>query len=60
MGVKFFDYNLDGRMDLFVTDMHSDMTGAQIKAGEKDYSARFEKQKSEAWCSISRVRRPRW
>jgi hypothetical protein len=51
MGVKFFDYNLDGRMDLFVTDMHSDMTGAQIKAGEKDYSARFEKQKSEVWCS---------
>jgi len=50
--VKFFDFNLDGRMDLFVTDMHSDMTGAQIKAGDKDYSARFEKQKSEAWCSI--------
>ena len=52
MGVKFFDFNLDGRMDLFVTDMHSDMTGVQIKAGEKDYSAGFEKQKSEAWCSI--------
>jgi len=51
MGVKFFDYNLDGLMDLFVTDMHSDMTGVQIKAGEKDYSAKFEKQKSEAWCS---------
>ena len=52
MGVKFFDWNLDGLMDLFVTDMHSDMTGVQIKAGEKDYSARFEKQKSERWCSI--------
>lgn len=52
MGVKFFDYNLDGLMDLFVTDMHSDMTGAQIKVGEKDYSPRFEKQKSEKWCSI--------
>jgi hypothetical protein len=52
MGVKFFDYNLDGLIDLFVTDMHSDMTGAQIKAGEKDYSARFEKQKSERWCSV--------
>jgi enediyne biosynthesis protein E4 len=52
MGVKFFDYNLDGLMDLFVTDMHSDMTGVQIKAGEKDYSAKFEKQKSEAWCSV--------
>src|SRR5438093_377408 len=52
MGIKFFDYNLDGLMDLFVTDMHSDMTGAQIKAGEKDYSAIFEKQKSDTWCSI--------
>ena len=51
MGVKFFDHNLDGLMDLFVTDMHSDMTGAQIKAGEKNYSTRFEKQKSEVWCS---------
>jgi len=35
MGVKFFDHNLDGRMDLFVTDMHSDMTGAQIKSGRE-------------------------
>jgi enediyne biosynthesis protein E4 len=52
MGVKFFDWNLDGLMDLFVTDMHSDMTGVQIKAGEKDYSGRFEKAKSESWCSI--------
>lgn len=25
MGVKFFDYDNDGRQDLFVTDMHSDM-----------------------------------
>jgi len=25
MGIKFFDYDNDGRMDLFVTDMHSDM-----------------------------------
>jgi len=25
MGVKFFAYDNDGRMDLFVTDMHSDM-----------------------------------
>ena len=51
MGVKFFDYNVDGRMDLFVTDMHSDMTTLQIKAGEKNLSASFEKKKSEAWCS---------
>ncbi|MEP7131833.1 MAG: CRTAC1 family protein [Acidobacteriota bacterium] len=26
MGVKFFDFDNDGKMDLFVTDMHSDMT----------------------------------
>lgn len=25
MGIKFFDYDNDGRVDLFVTDMHSDM-----------------------------------
>jgi hypothetical protein len=52
MGVKFFDYNLDGLMDLFVTDMHSDMTEAQSKVGKRDYSQRFAKQKSEQWCSI--------
>ena len=28
MGIKFFDYDNDGRMDLYVTDMHSDMMGA--------------------------------
>jgi hypothetical protein len=25
MGIKFFDYDNDGKMDLFITDMHSDM-----------------------------------
>lgn len=25
MGIKFFDYNNDGLMDLYLTDMHSDM-----------------------------------
>ena len=25
MGIKFFDFDNDGRLDLFVTDMHSDM-----------------------------------
>ena len=52
MGVKFFDYNLDGLMDLYVTDMHSDMTSRQIKAGDQDFSPRFEKQKSDVWCSV--------
>jgi len=52
MGVKFFDFDLDGRMDLFVTDMHSDMTEAQTKDGKTKYFPAFEKQKSEAWCSV--------
>jgi enediyne biosynthesis protein E4 len=38
MGIKFFDYNNDGRMDLFVTDMHSDMW--------EDVGAEREKEKS--------------
>jgi len=32
MGLKFFDYNNDGRMDLIVTDMHSDMHGERVAA----------------------------
>ncbi len=52
MGVKFFDFNGDGLMDLFVTDMHSDMTGAQIKTGDTNFTATFEKVKSDPWCSI--------
>lgn len=52
MGVKFFDWNGDGLMDLFVTDMHSDMTTAQIKAGDTNFTATFEKVKSDPWCSI--------
>ena len=52
MGVKFFDYNADGRFDLYVTDMHSDMTESQTKVGKKEYSAKFEKAKSEPFCSV--------
>ena len=26
MGIKVFDFNNDGRLDIFVTDMHSDMS----------------------------------
>jgi hypothetical protein len=51
MGVKFFDFNQDGRLDLFVTDMHSDMTGLQTRISLRDMSAEFEKRKSEQWCS---------
>lgn len=52
MGVKFFDWNVDGLMDLFVTDMHSDMTNLQIKEGSNDFTTKFEKAKSDPWCSV--------
>jgi enediyne biosynthesis protein E4 len=35
MGIKFFDYDNDGRMDLLVTDMHSDMSEEQDPESEK-------------------------
>ncbi|HWO32463.1 MAG TPA: CRTAC1 family protein [Candidatus Acidoferrum sp.] len=36
MGLKFFDFDNDGRMDLFVTDMHSDMMEEQGPDHEKE------------------------
>jgi len=39
MGVKFFDFDGDGRLDLYVTDMHSDMS--------QEIGPDREKQKSE-------------
>ena len=51
MGVKFFDYNRDGRLDLFVTDMHSDMTQMQTQEALR-FGSNIEKRKSEAYCSI--------
>ncbi|MGB7190630.1 MAG: CRTAC1 family protein [Acidobacteriaceae bacterium] len=36
MGIKFFDYDNDGRPDLFVTDMHSDMMAQQTPFQEKE------------------------
>jgi hypothetical protein len=35
MGVKVFDFNNDGRLDIFVTDMHSDMS--EMTGPELDY-----------------------
>ena len=50
MQAKFFDFNNDGLMDLYVVDMHSDMNDLQIKlAGNMD--PKIEKSKSEAWCT---------
>jgi enediyne biosynthesis protein E4 len=51
MGIKSFDFNQDGRMDLFLTDMHSDMSKPQLDIAEKNVRVDFEKQKSEAWCT---------
>lgn len=49
MGLKFFDFNNDGQIDLFITDMHSDMTNGQIErqGGPRPGS---EKVKSEKFC----------
>lgn len=51
VGVKAFDANRDGRVDLFVTDMHSDMTTPQTEAA-LSFRPDLEKTKSEAFCSI--------
>jgi hypothetical protein len=39
MGIRFFDFDNDGRPDLFVTDMHSDMFAAMIPELEKEKAA---------------------
>ena len=36
MGIKFFDYDNDGRVDLLVTDMHSDMSREPGTDNEKE------------------------
>jgi hypothetical protein len=51
MGVKFFDYNQDGLIDLFVTDMHSDMTKPQTEKA-LNFRLDMEKTKSEAFCAV--------
>ena len=35
MGIKFFDFDNDGRMDLFIDDMHSDMSEEAEPENEK-------------------------
>lgn len=50
MQAKFFDFNNDGLMDLYVVDMHSDMNEAQIKL-TGNMNPKVEKAKSEAWCT---------
>jgi hypothetical protein len=52
MGLKFFDFNNDGRIDLYTTDMHSDMTDSQTKSGQLRNSLAFDKERSDSWCSV--------
>jgi hypothetical protein len=51
MGIKFFDFDQDGLTDLYVTDMHSDMTGLQTKLSKTTATLAFESVKSEQWCT---------
>ncbi len=50
-GVKFFDFNQDGLPDLFVTDMHSDMTRQQTDEA-LGFRPDIEKKKTEAYCAV--------
>lgn len=52
MGIKFFDFNQDGLIDLFITDMHSDMTDMQTKLSKNNVSLDFEKEKSAGFCAM--------
>jgi hypothetical protein len=38
MGIKAFDFNNDGRQDIFITDMHSDMSAVQAPEVENNKS----------------------
>ena len=40
MGIKFFDYNNDGALDLYLTDMHSDMS-KPINLGEETLKSKI-------------------
>ncbi len=51
MGVKFFDANQDGRPDLVVTDMHSDMTQPQTELA-LSFGREVETAKSDPWCAV--------
>ena len=51
MGAKFFDYDRNGHLDLYLTDMHSDMTQGQTVEALQ-FGIQKEKTKSEAYCSI--------
>lgn len=51
MGVGILDWNRDGILDVFVTDMHSDMTGGQAQL-RRGFNSTIDRSKSDAWCSV--------
>jgi hypothetical protein len=51
MCAQFFDFNQDGLLDLFVTDMHSDMTQGQTMEA-LGFRLDMEKTKSEKFCAV--------
>ena len=54
MGIKVFDFDNDGRMDIFITDMHSDMSqevGPEHER-EKSHMVWPEKQRGDGTASI--------
>lgn len=52
MYAKFFDFNQDGLLDLYVADMHSDMTDKQTEESRMEAGLAWEKSKSEKYCRI--------
>jgi enediyne biosynthesis protein E4 len=52
MCAKFFDFNQDGLPDLYVVDMHSDMTDKQTADGRSEAGLSWEKAKSEKYCAV--------
>lgn len=50
MGVKGFDFNQDGLEDVFITDMHSDMTKPNTEQA-LSFRVQIEKSKSDVYCA---------
>jgi len=46
MGIKVFDFDNDGRLDIYITDMHSDMGGDQVEFLRANPLAAQEQKKS--------------
>jgi enediyne biosynthesis protein E4 len=59
MGARVFDYNNDGRLDLFIVDMHSDMwMGPDIQHASLGMALAAEKQKFSSLYGPSASQNP--